>query len=356
MKKIKNVFLSLGLSVPLILWWCAKNNKEVDFHLDTVSKSVSQVLTPEKVIVYNDSSKISWKNLEQKVIDLHISKTIDLDLDLNYKLKKNIASIWENEFKFFTVFFNLSNNRDILEKIKSIQVDNWLKQDEILWQETLSVIYLKYYSKIDKTKLPFDILKRLEIYKEMSDYRNHTKKWTEYWTVKPMSVPNVFDKDFYYWDSLWVNIPWTYINAELFSKVEKTIKKQWVVSKIIIVDWKFAITTYINQELRLLSYISPWSSGIKWWIKTELWKFNTTVEDMYHISSAKESVKMTKNWAIWPVMPYALHIVWWIYSHMWYVDWERRSHGCVRLPFLYAKGLYEIYKSTWNMSWEIASN
>jgi hypothetical protein len=120
--------------------------------------------------------------------------------------------------------------------------------------------------------------------------------------------------------------------------------------------WNFFVAVYVNWKLDLLSYISPWSDFIKWWIKTKTWNYISTYADKYHISWAKDSIKETNNWLEWAIMPYAVHVTWWIYVHAWYVTWKRKSHWCIRLPILYAKGLYEIFNKNWNINWSIIDN
>jgi lipoprotein-anchoring transpeptidase ErfK/SrfK len=112
----------------------------------------------------------------------------------------------------------------------------------------------------------------------------------------------------------------------------------------------------VKWELELLTYISPWTDLIKWWMKTLTWKFKTTFSDKYHISWAIDSIKETNKGLIWAVMPYALHITWWIYAHAWYVNGQRKSHWCIRLPIYYAKWLYDIFEKKWNIDWFIYDN
>lgn len=344
MKKMSHI--ALGVVVPIIFSGCYDKKNLVNFDLESTPKKVESILKskPKPKILYTSNTN------ENQEIE---SSTY---INENQEIEKSIGLIWNNEFNFFISFFNLDTDEKILSKIESIQQENWLKIDRIIWPQTLKILYLNYYSEVDAFELPFDIAKRLEIFNEMQEYNNYPKRWTRYGTIYPSGVSNIFSSANYYWEWSWENIAWTYINKELAPFVDNNIEEFWTISIITEINWKYILKTYVNHELQLLTYISPWNPSLKWWIKTKLWEFTTKYSNMYFISSARDSIKETINWIKWAVMPYALNIHDGIFAHGWYVDWDKRSHGCVRQPYFYAKWLYEIYKNTWNMKWYILDN
>ena len=332
--KIWNVLLG---SVMLLNVWCSTNN-----------------------IRLNDKSNLVVEDISKKV-----NKTLDKDSSSSNKIiltKKDIEEknnltkklIWFNEYKYFIDIFGLNSKIELVKKVYSIQKNNWLKKDWVIWEDTLKVIYLNYYKNINN--LPFWIAKRLEVYNDMEWYKKHKWRGTRYWKIFPWNVPNIFSKHYYYWIGKSENLEDSYVNKDLISLVNENIDRKNTTAVIYNRSWNFFLAVYVKWELELLTYISPWTDVIKWWMKTLTWNFKTTFSDKYHISWAKNSIKDTNNWLIWAVMPYALHITGWIYAHAWYVNWQRKSHWCIRLPIYYAKWLYDIFKKNWNIEWFIFDN
>lgn len=305
------------------------------------------------------------KTLDLKALDLKIIEkksrnyvdNIIKNIDFDDKVEKTINSIWEIEYNnflnffFFNYWFTIISNKDIYNKIIDIQEDNWLKKDWIIWKKTLKIIYKNYYSS-NLESCYIDIQKRWEIYTEMIEYPEHPRKKSNYWNLEPSHIPNVFDKNYYYWQLNTKNLENTFIDENLFLWIDEKIKKKWNQAVLKNYNWKFIVLLYIDGILQLASYASPWNWKIKGWMKTILWKFNSDFSDKYYISWAKASVK---NWK-WAIMPYAVHIRWWIFVHSGNVNWSRLSHWCIRLPLYYAKWFYEFFNNYWDIEWNIIDN
>lgn len=312
------------------------------------------------------STHITW--IKNDKIDRTISSTYDdtskiLESDndnylrsILYKINRSVALVWDREFNFFVMFFWLKSDIKIVEKIMEIQKKNNLVIDWIIWKNTLSVVYSEYYSNINTIDLPRYISNRLNIYNDLNYYKSHPWRDTLHWRLFPFWLPNVYSNTYYYWKNDWFNLKDSYINESLVSKVPDIIEEKWNIWFLENIDWKFLVRVYVNWKLTLLSYTSPWTDNINWWIRTTKWNFISKRSSKYHISWAIESIKKTKSWLKWAVMPYAVHIYRWIYAHAWYVDWTRKSHWCVRLPILYAKWLYDIFKKNWDIKWYIIDN
>lgn len=90
-------------------------------------------------------------------------------------------------------------------------------------------------------------------------------------------------------------------------------------------DGRHAISYYVWGNLFLASYIS-----LGLWHYTPQWLF--TIQDKIF---DKRSIKYKSA-----PMPYALHIHKNIFIHQWTANGQKKSHGCVRVPWLYQEVLY----------------
>lgn len=281
-------------------------------------------------------------------------------LNLSSKEKKNrinrtIQLIWKNEYNFFIDFFKIDSNDEFINTVYYIQSKNNLNKDWIIWDSTLEIIYLKYYKNSQIND--FNVNKRLKIHQDLKWYNNHPWKHTRYWKIKAWYVPSTFSKNYFYWIWMSENIEWTYINKSLKPLIYDKINRWWNVAVLQHLNWKYFVALYVDNDLELLSYVSPWTSRIEWWIKTKKWKFKVRRSSKYHISWARDSIYRDNDWILkWAVMPFALHVVWWIYFHAWYVTWTRKSHWCIRLPLFYANWMYEIFKENWNIDIFVVDN
>jgi len=279
MDKISNLLLIW--SVCLTLTWCWSKSLEVNTEVNNVKLNVDKALLDNKLLVI-------WKSI-------------------------NI--IWNNDFLFFINYYNIDNEKTFEMKVMEIQSKNWLKVDWIIWNNTLKVIYLNIYSKESSSNLNQDVITRLNIYNEMEWYKSHPWKNSKFWKLYPSKVPDIFDKNYYYWIWLWENIKGWFINKELSWLFYESIDFKWNISMLQKVNWKFAVALYVDWTLKLLSYTSPWNPNITWWIKTKLWVFTSEREDKYYISWAKSSISRSWNRLTWAIMPYSVHVQKWVHVH-----------------------------------------
>ncbi len=296
--------------------------------------------------------------------------------EANEKVEETKKYIWEREFNFLCFILNkCNNNQTFVEYIEKIQKENWLSVDWVVWPQTLKFIYENLYSRINTENpdyLPSYIKIRLEIYNEMKLYYKHPREnHRKYWTINPDTIPPIFNRWYYFGDLGTENIKWTFIDKDLVRlATEEAPIKEWnhAYLKKVTIDWKkkHVVTLYINWKLELASYSSPWKRNPKkprdWNLtpKNKGREFVSEIDksDMYHISWSKNTIKREKWSWIWPIMPYSVMILSeiWIYAHAWNVNWERRSHWCVRLPLFYAKWMYELNQKHWDINWHILDN
>lgn len=94
--------------------------------------------------------------------------------------------------------------------------------------------------------------------------------------------------------------------------------------------WKSALAVYRNWKLFMATYVSVWTV----WRKTRTWQHEIIWKNPYKRSAKYENSPM----------PFGLNYFWWFYFHQWNVTWTPLSHGCVRLPWVYASVLYSLVK------------
>ena len=90
---------------------------------------------------------------------------------------------------------------------------------------------------------------------------------------------------------------------------------------------KTALAYYENWKLRLATYVSAWTKNHK------------TIKGKYSLSHGsiyRRSQKYNRA-----PMPYSLNINWGYFLHQWRSNGNPQSHGCIRVPGLYIKWLYE---------------
>ena len=102
-------------------------------------------------------------------------------------------------------------------------------------------------------------------------------------------------------------------------------------------DGKAALALYRDWELSMATYVSVWLNSRK----TKTWQFKVLSKNPYYFSKKYKSP-----------MPYWLQFdELWFYFHQEKVTWYPASHGCVRLPGLYAASLFSFIK--WSKSWDV---
>ncbi len=154
---------------------------------------------------------------------------------------------------------------------------------------------------------------------------------------------NIFSYMTYYWR--WNKEPKenTFINQDLFWLVPQNIDQK--INKILVykLNNKFILAFYINWNLHLSTFVSPWTLNNKTPKLNTFWQKNP---DLYHTSS-KHPVKWWKKW--WAIMPYAVHVDWSIWLHWsdWQIDWLSHSHWCIRVPLFYIDEIYNQVSKLW---------
>lgn len=95
-------------------------------------------------------------------------------------------------------------------------------------------------------------------------------------------------------------------------------------------SWKSALALYRNGKLLMATYVSVWLNSRK----TKTWQFRILGKEPY-----KRSFKYDNA-----AMPEALSIGDGFYFHQWRVTWNNLSHGCIRIPGVFADVLYSLVK------------
>lgn len=106
--------------------------------------------------------------------------------------------------------------------------------------------------------------------------------------------------------------------------------------------WKSALAVYRNWKLFMATYVSIWTIGRK----TLTWQFKIKRREPYKRSQKYDNA----------AMPFWLNISWWYYFHQWNVTWTPLSHGCIRLPWVYASVLYSLTENEENVDVFIDKN
>lgn len=237
-------------------------------------------------------------------------------------IKENLTKTLSQETELKSdspVFYKFDLSEELLNKLDSLDIYSWKK---IIFNRQLedlrnTPLFMKgtsmhigeflWYNQADS------IIKK---------YNTDTLDINSIKEISDISFPLIYDE-------LSDKIPHdldTLLTQDKFS--EHKNKLIWIDSLIVVTkqeDWKYTVSYYIDGRLFLASYVSIWV-----WKATPQWLFSVKRKIF-----DKRSIKY-KN----APMPYALHLDGNIFIHQWYIDWEKRSHGCVRLPWLYQEILY----------------
>ena len=151
----------------------------------------------------------------------------------------------------------------------------------------------------------------------------NSTSWDSYEWISTVYFPLIYPETL---DYLPVELSWLE-NKTFFSKHDHLVL-------VFRVDNEKAILWYYkNQRLKLATYVSLWNSHNE---RTESWIYH-----IYHREIDHRSTMYNDD-----PMPYALQYTWAYYLHYWESDWTDLSHGCIRVPWLYQKWLYE------NLPWD----
>lgn len=129
------------------------------------------------------------------------------------------------------------------------------------------------------------------------------------------------------------------IDINNFPNIHPNIPK-WAITKaqrlksfkneIVVLSYQglFYLFYFEGEEIKLASLASPWDSNHQ----TPFRAFKTDFKEKAYISQSFPGP-----------MPWSIYLgEWWYFIHMGYTDWTPNSHGCIRLPGIYAKKLFEM--------------
>lgn len=325
-------------------FWIEKWNDE-KFALK-VLEIQKQAWFKEDWILWNKTFDFFQDNLKSsKVKEISNYKNNNLNHKENYS--KSINFIWINEVSNFVDFFWISSHEDFSNKVYSIQKDNSLEADWIIWSETLEVLYEKYYL---GSKMTQEIRHRKETYSFMNNYPN-PKNYKLHKVFNPVT-----NFDYYYWPDSGLNMKNTFINEKLYN-----LNKKWNISiepdfndwnsiqiwKL--ADWKYFIAVFKDSDLKVLSYTTPWREGKK--------SPENTVEKVDFVSKGyiSSSYPRRSDWNNWgSVMPYAVEVDAWdgIYIHARMLA-ETWTYWCFWVPMFYQKAIYDLVNKSWKQNYKI---
>lgn len=315
-----------------------RDTTNVNNELAKLQKSLRNRKNPTPSWELTPDEKRRLEELQQRLTQTEISQ-----LQTSIEIEKSIQFAWIHEVNNFGKVFNIKTSEKFVATLKWIQEKNWITVDGILWPQTLEILYSQFYNKDKyKEKLTKEAQFRLDLYSEMKQYKEK----------KPKAILhnfNPFIYKTYYWLWLQENEAWIFISKDIQVlinnwKIKDTIPD--TKNKIIFSNhwWKSILAFYKKWILKIATYVSPWTES-KTPKNIYIWEREV---DMYHTSSEYPEEKRDSQWNIirekWgAVMPYAIHVVWGVRIH-WFdgiIDWNWRSHGCIRVPLFYIKKLYQ---------------
>ena len=96
---------------------------------------------------------------------------------------------------------------------------------------------------------------------------------------------------------------------------------------------KYYLKMYINWELKVLTYVSPWVNDHK-----------TPRTNRTYTTLATEQIRVSKKYE-YAAMPLSIKVTDnWIFIHYWKVNWEPLSHWCIRVPLYYQTEIFKLAK------------
>lgn len=95
------------------------------------------------------------------------------------------------------------------------------------------------------------------------------------------------------------------------------VKKNW---------WKYVLWYYKWWKLYLATHVSIWT-----WDNTPEWFFRLWAKYKRNVSRKYNNAPM----------PYTIVVDWNICMHQWKVTWDKLSHGCIRVPWLYQQVIFQ---------------
>lgn len=260
------------------------------------------------------------------------------------EVKASMAEIMSANNSTVEVTTETIENQKIAKiKIKDIKwtpLDmSWIyeKNDlqQFFWPNQYEVIFEKYNQNVVKKDKDWCIITDKSHYSDAE-----------------LSFPRVHDSLVEFFPA---TISWFIAKYPEFKKDTWTSQTAIIVKKL--ENSKFALWYYKGWELFLATHVSP--GKVSWaknkikknkitWEKYEIsipW-WDNTIEWIYRINKSEWFKFKRSNKFESSPMPFSIQISWWFFLHHGTnADWIKRSHWCVRVPWLYQRELYDNVES-----------
>ena len=328
---LKNSILAVAISSAILNWWtqCENNNLSKDTSNQTnnieLHKWNVQDYTKEKIFVClqndNDSSYTHTKvletitNPEDVILEYPISQIFDKYKNNKSKEPHPLNVSWVSK-NFGSLLWRSgveNSNMELSQKLK-------IRPDSITAKTRYEAWDTLRFSLMDP-KLSENFPKHLP--------QQLAEDWFETFSdIDSLEISNriyspVSKQNF--WDS--------YFSLNLEELHQEYVKKSDFIYDIVVKklpDWKSALAVYRDWEIFMTTYVSVWTR----WNKTRTGQFEILDKTPYKRSSKYDNSPM----------PFGLQYSWWFFFHQWNVTWKPASHGCVRLPWVYASVLYSLVR------------
>ena len=158
----------------------------------------------------------------------------------------------------------------------------------------------------------------------------NSSSWDSYEWINTIYFPLIYPETL---DYLPTDVSWLFDKTYFSVHEKKVMNRDHLILVFRVENGKAVLWYYKNQKLKLATYVSLWNSQKE---KTLSWIYRLYHREIDHRSTIYND----------DPMPYALQYSWAYYLHWGESDWTDLSHGCIRVPWLYQKWLYE------NLPWE----
>ena len=263
-------------------------------------------------------------------------------------IEKSEKFVWKNEVNNFTKIFAVSWENDFSKRISKIQTENWLETTGFLDKKTINFIYKNFYSKMNLETLPVEVKTKISLEKDFENYRKYSNLPLN-WLKSP------FSEEYFYWKNIWENVSGTFLNEKLLQEINDISifsddYNNWNSIQIDKIKGKYVLKMYLNWNLVVLTYVSPGTASNR-----TPQNFNSRIDSLnkYYVSW---SYPKRSSWVNgWAVMPFAYEIdaSRWIYWHIGVVNWHWLSHGCVRAPWFYQYGIYDLLQKSGEKNFKV---
>ena len=327
-----NKILTSAVSASMLVWTsgCSADSKIKSFPVESqIAKSLDSVKA-DTTDIPNLFELQTWAKKD-------ISVCLETDGEDSFTYKKALESI--NDPENTTLEFPLSPLfKKYWNRAHPLAV-RWIKKDfrALLWKNWIENLSAEIPQKLSHRSEEVTSDTQYEIWDTIRfQLINPLLKW-----VFPKYLPDQLKEE---WFKCYSDSDSSVISRKIAEKqkVENNInqKKSDFIYDIVVKrlsDGKAALALYRDWELSMATYASVWLNSRK----TKRWKFKTLGNNPYYYSHKYKSP-----------MPYWVNFdEWWFWFHQWNVTWYPASHGCVRLPGLYAASLYSFIK--WSKSWDV---